>query len=102
MTEYIVGKVRDIPSGMGIAVAAGHLTIAVFRIGDEFFAVNNACPHKGAALCDGEVLAKSKMVRCPWHHWNWRLGDGRLESDPRQRLRTYEIAVVEDEVILRT
>ena len=28
MTEYIVGKVRDIPSGMGIAVAAGRLTIA--------------------------------------------------------------------------
>jgi nitrite reductase (NADH) small subunit/3-phenylpropionate/trans-cinnamate dioxygenase ferredoxin subunit len=101
MIEYVVGKIDDIRPGTAIAVQAGHRVIAVFRLGDGFFAVNNACPHKGASLCDGEIVIADQIVRCPWHHWNWRLGDGRLESDPRQRLRTYEVAVEGDEVILR-
>jgi NAD(P)H-dependent nitrite reductase small subunit len=101
MTEYVVGKIDDIPPGTAIAVTAGPRTIAVFRVGDRFFALSNVCPHKGAALCDGEVLISDAIVRCPWHHWNWRLADGTLESDPRQRVRTYEVAVDGDEVILR-
>ena len=102
MTEYVIGKVREFAPGASVAVQAGQRTIAVFRIGDEFFAVNNACPHKGASLCDGEIIAADKVIRCPWHHWNWRLDVGKLESDPRQSLRTYEVAVDGDEVILRT
>src|SRR3954451_15523268 len=74
--------------GAAVAVQAGRRTIAVFRVGGEFFAVSNACPHKGASLCDGEIIIADKLIRCPWHHWNWRLYDGKLESDPRQSLRT--------------
>lgn len=101
MIEYVVGKVDDIAPGAAIAVQAGRRTIAVFRVGNEFFAVANACPHKGGSLCDGEVIVEDKIVRCPWHHWNWRLADGKLEADPRQALRTYEIAVDGGEVIVR-
>ena len=82
-----------------MAVQAGRRTIAVFRVGDEFFAVNNACPHKGASLCDGEILIEDKIVRCPWHHWNWRLdGQGKLRKRSAPGLRTYEVAVNGDEV----
>lgn len=101
MTEYVVGKVSDIAPGTAIAVRAGPRTIAVFRIGEDFFAISNACPHKGASLCDGEVVIEDRIVRCPWHHWNWRLDDGKLQSDPRQGVRTFEVAVDGDDVILR-
>jgi nitrite reductase (NADH) small subunit len=102
MAQYVVGKVDEFPSGKAVAVQAGPRTVAIFRTGNEFFAISNACPHKGASLCDGEILIEEKIVRCPWHHWNWRLDTGRLESDPRQGIRTYEIAVDGDEVILCT
>jgi NAD(P)H-dependent nitrite reductase small subunit len=101
MTEYVVGRISDIPPGSAIAVQAGRHTVAVFRIGDDFFALSNACPHKGASLCNGEVIAAEKIVRCPWHHWNWQLLDGKLQSDPRQGTRTYEVAVDGEDVILR-
>jgi NAD(P)H-dependent nitrite reductase small subunit len=101
MTEYVVGKVGDIGSGTAIAVQAGRRTIAVFRIGEEFFAISNACPHKGASLCDGEVVIEDRIVRCPWHHWNWRLDDGKLQSDPRQGVRRFEVAVDGDEVVIK-
>ena len=80
MTEYVVGKIYEIPTGTAVAVQAGRRTIAVFRVGDDFFAVNNVCPHKGASLCDGEIIVEEKIVRCPWHHWNWQLEDGKLEA----------------------
>jgi len=102
MTDYVVGKVDEIPAGTAVAVQAGRRTVAVFRVGNDFFAVNNTCPHKGASLCDGEIMIEEKIVRCPWHHWNWQLEDGRLQSDGRQALRTYQVAVDGDEVILRT
>ena len=35
MTEYVVGKVDDIPPGTAIAVQAGPRTIAVFRLGEK-------------------------------------------------------------------
>jgi NAD(P)H-dependent nitrite reductase small subunit len=102
MAEYVVGKVDEFVSGKAVAVQAGRRAIAVFRVGNDFFAISNVCPHKGASLCDGEVLIQERVVRCPWHHWNWQLDDGKLESDPRQSVRVYEVAVDGDEVILRT
>lgn len=100
MAEYVVGKVDEIPEGKGIAVEAGRRTIAVFRVAGKLYAVANRCPHKGASLCEGEVKVERGVVRCPWHHWNWQLGNGKLEADPRQGLRTYPIAVDGDDVVV--
>ncbi|HZS64512.1 MAG TPA: Rieske 2Fe-2S domain-containing protein [Xanthobacteraceae bacterium] len=102
MTEYIVGKIGDIPEGKAIAVEAGHRAIAVFRVAGKLYAIANKCPHKGASLCEGEIVVKDGVVRCPWHHWNWRLADGTLEADRRQGLRTFEVAVDGDDVVVRT
>jgi 3-phenylpropionate/trans-cinnamate dioxygenase ferredoxin subunit len=102
MTDYVVGKIDEIAEGRGIAIEAGGRQISVFRIADAFFAIANSCPHKGASLCDGEVLVEKRMVRCPWHHWNWQIDTGRLEADPRRRLRTYPVLVDGDDVIVRT
>jgi NAD(P)H-dependent nitrite reductase small subunit len=101
MREYVVGKLDEIPDGKGIAVQAGRREVAVFRVGREVFAIANSCPHKGASLCEGEVMKAEKMVRCPWHHWNWQLTDGKLETEPRQGLRKYEVALDGDDVVLR-
>jgi len=101
MIEYVVGKVDEIAEGKGVAVLAGRRDIAVFRVGGKLYAIANRCPHKGASLCEGEILAETGIVRCPWHHWNWHLSDGKLEADPRQGLRTYEVAVDGDEVVVR-
>lgn len=101
MTDYFVGKIDEITEGRGVAVQAGQRQISVFRFADDFFAIANSCPHKGASLCEGEVLGDKRMVRCPWHHWNWHVDSGCLEADPRQRLRTYKVLVEGDDVIVR-
>jgi nitrite reductase (NADH) small subunit len=100
MTEYVVGRVDEFKEGVGLAVKAGGRTIAVFKIRDRFFAINNTCPHKGATLCEGEVINDRYIVRCPWHHWNWQLDTGQLEADSRQRLRRYDVKVDDDQVVV--
>jgi len=101
MQEYNVGKLADLPDGKGVAVQAGRRTVAVFRVGNDVFATANFCPHKGASLCEGEVICSEKIVRCPWHHWNWHLDQGVLEADPRQKLRRFDVAIEGEDVILR-
>jgi nitrite reductase (NADH) small subunit len=100
MAEYVVGKIDEIPEGKAIAVEAGRRTIAFFRVAGKLYAVANRCPHKGASLCEGEVVVEDGIVRCPWHHWNWQLDDGKLEADPRQALRTYPIVLDGEDVVV--
>jgi nitrite reductase (NADH) small subunit len=60
--------------GREVVVAGRHL--AVFNLGDRFFAADNRCPHKGGPLCDGIVSGSS--VVCPLHAWKVDLESGRV------------------------
>ena len=112
MTEYAVGKLEDIPEDGAVAVQAGRHLVAVFRLGDEVYALHNTCPHKGGFLCQGQVVADKKMVRCPWPPTRqrslfkvssirrWRKETGALETDPRQKVRRFDVKVVDGEVVL--
>ncbi|MCA1621186.1 MAG: Rieske 2Fe-2S domain-containing protein [Acidobacteria bacterium] len=51
-----VGRVEDLPEGRGATVELhGGRELALYRIGDRFYAVENFCPHKGAPLADGQL-----------------------------------------------
>ena len=98
--EYLLGKLEDIPEGKGMAFQAGRTTVAVFRSKGKLFAINNRCVHKGASMCEGELTDGGKVVRCPWHNWAFDLTTGEHCYDRKEKIRTYEIRLDGDEVIL--
>ena len=49
--------------------------IAVFRVGDSVFAVDNRCPHEGYPLASGSISGDC-VLTCNWHNWKFRLKDG--------------------------
>ena len=100
MTEYLLGKIEDFPEGKGRAFRAGTRTVAVFRSKDKIFAIANRCVHKGASLCDGDISENGTVVRCPWHNWPFRLDSGEHCLDPNQKIRTYDVRLEGDQVIL--
>ena len=42
----------------------GHSLVLIFQH-DEFYLLDNLCPHKAAALCDGDL--HGDQIECPWH-----------------------------------
>lgn len=67
--------VNDIPRLGARVVRHGDLDIAVFRTaGDEVFALEDRCPHKGGQLSQG--IVHGRKVTCPLHGWNVELASG--------------------------
>lgn len=67
--------VNDIPKLGARVVRHGAVSIAVFRTdGDEVFALEDRCPHKGGPLSQG--IVHGRKVTCPLHNWNVELDSG--------------------------
>jgi NAD(P)H-dependent nitrite reductase small subunit len=97
MAEFhTVCKVTELPAGEGKTVVVGEKIIAVFRQGDEVFAIDDFCPHMGASLSGGYV--EGNIVTCPWHGWRFRITDGVWADNPRIKIGCFRARVVGDDV----
>lgn len=96
-----VCKVQDVPPGEGKVVALGGKIVAVFRVNDQFYAIDNVCPHIGTSLAGGYV--EDGSVTCPWHAWRFRLSDGAWADNPRGKVKVgcYVVRVEGDDVQLQ-
>ena len=74
--------------------------VALFRLGDEFFAIDNLCLHKAGPLCDGQIDA-GDVVTCPWHGWSYEIRTGTLVQDPRVGVSKHEVRVEGDQISVR-
>ena len=59
-----IGEVADFAQGATRAEVPGG-AIAVIRIGDDFYALGDRCPHAAARLSEGYVF--DRRVECPLH-----------------------------------
>lgn len=84
-------KLSDITDDIGVPVEVDGRLIAIFRTEGEYFAIDDACPHKGAPLADGVVYDKS--VTCTWHGWRFSLETGCWMDSPRTRVSTYPVRI---------
>ena len=95
----VVGRINDFTPGRGKLVTVNGRQVAVFRLGDEFFALDNMCLHRGGPLCDG--LIERGAVTCPWHGWSYEIRTGTMVQDPRVGVSKHEIRIEGDELSLR-
>ena len=92
-----IGAVDSLPRDRGIRVSLGDDRIAMFRIGDEVFALSDRCSHAEASLAEGEVF--DYEVECPRHGSEFDLRTGKPLSLPATKpVPTYEV-VIEDGVV---
>ena len=90
-----VGKVSDFVAGQGRMVTVSGRHVALFRLGDEFYAIDNLCLHKAGPICDGYV------VTCPWHGWSYEIKTGTLVQDPKVGLSKHDVRIDGEEVSVR-
>jgi 3-phenylpropionate/trans-cinnamate dioxygenase ferredoxin subunit len=100
MSEAVtVAKSSDLASGESKRVVVGSRKIALVRIDDEFFAVDDTCSHEDYSLSEGEVWVDECEIECPQHGSTFDLRTGAACSLPATKpVSTYEVKVVGDEV----
>lgn len=62
--------------GRSRVVRVGRYDVALFNVGGELFALENACPHMGGPIADGHL--DGLTVTCPWHAWCFDLRTGKM------------------------
>ena len=100
MADFVVvGNVGDFVSGQGKMVVVNGRHVALFRLGDDFHAIDNLCLHKAGPLCEGQI--DNDVVTCPWHGWSYEIKTGTLVQDPRVAVSCHEIRIDADQVLVR-
>jgi nitrite reductase (NADH) small subunit/3-phenylpropionate/trans-cinnamate dioxygenase ferredoxin subunit len=94
-----VGKVSDFEEGQGRAVPVDGRMVAVFRTADEWYAIDDLCPHMGASLAEGYL--EDHTVTCPWHAWRFCIKNGAWEDNPRTKVDCFEVKIEGDDVLVR-
>lgn len=99
MSDVLIGQLDDLPQGRGVRIEVGQHRIAVFRIGDDVYAIGDRCSHAEASLAEGEVFGTD--VECPRHGSEFDLTTGRPASLPAtQPVPVYAVTVEDGTVRL--
>jgi len=119
MADVRVGEVSAFDDPGRKVIDAGGIQLGVFRLGGEFFAWENRCPHLEGPVCRGKILplateavasdgtssgrvfSKQHMnIVCPWHGYEFDIRTGVHPTDKRVRLRRISVRVVDGEVFV--
>ena len=101
MTERHTARIasaRDVPAGTMCIVSVQGRTLALCNVDDTFHAIDNACPHRGGPLGEGEL--DGPVVTCPWHGWRWDVTTGASLTNPALRVRRLPVTVEGDDVVV--
>jgi nitrite reductase (NADH) small subunit len=91
---------EELPHGRARTLDTAGGRIAVFRAENGvLYAIEDRCPHRGAALSRG-VLYDLCKVACPDHGWTVDLRSGEVEAPERGEVRTFAVRTVDAEVFV--
>lgn len=91
-----VARVTEVPPGKSRVVKVKEKTVALFHVGERFYAINNICPHEGGPLAKGRV--KGYVVSCPWHDLQFDIRSGFGTDGGGYCVARYEVKVEDDQV----
>lgn len=96
---FKVCKLSDLSENKGKRFIVNDTDVAIFKIGEEIFAVSNICPHqKSATMFEGCV--EDEFVVCPIHAWKFNLRTGKTPENGNG-LRTFEVKIENDFVFVK-
>ncbi len=75
-----VAEVKDLTPGSSRSVDVSGRQIALFNIGGTFYAIGNACTHRGGSLSEGTV--EGTKVTCPLHGAQFEVTTGKNLTPP--------------------
>ena len=116
MTEWHdVGALDELEREGRIVARVGGREVGVVRDprSGSLHGIRNRCPHHGGPLCLGTVRERlvgapgrydvggQRVLRCPWHGWEFDLETGRCVDEPSLRAAVYTVRVGGNRVLVR-
>jgi 3-phenylpropionate/trans-cinnamate dioxygenase ferredoxin subunit len=91
--------VTDVPDGEARRFDLGRTSVAIVRIGADFYAIGDRCTHQDISLSEGEVHTGSLELEC-WKHGScFSLVDGVPSTLPATKATpTYTVAIDGDDL----
>ena len=117
MQSYRIGIVSEFEEGTKKVFNLGETEVGVFRLGGEFYAWNNICPHQGGPVCQGrlyprvhENLDENKHshgrlydenninIVCPWHGLEFDVRTGKHPGNEEIALDPFPVQIEGGEI----
>jgi len=95
-----VAAEADLFEGAGVAVSPQGYDIALFKLEEGVYAIDNICTHGHAKLCDG--FLEGFQVECPFHQALFDVRDGSVTCGPAtQPVRSWPVKLEGGRVFLK-
>jgi nitrite reductase/ring-hydroxylating ferredoxin subunit len=119
MQRVAIGKAAAFPNPGRKVLEIEGVAVGVFCREGKFTAFENVCPHMGGPVCQGKIIARVQElvapdktslglsfskdqtnIACPWHGYEFDISTGRHQGNPRLRLRSVTIEVVDGDLVV--
>lgn len=82
----------EVTEGRPVLALVGNTELAVFRVGDEVFAIDDLCSHAQASLSEGEQ--HNYRIECPRHGGQFDIRTGKAQHFPAfSPVRTFPVKI---------
>lgn len=93
-----VAHIGEIPDRRSKKITLNGREIALWHVGDRYYAVGNVCPHQHfSSLHQGSL--EGLFLTCPMHGWTYSLETG-MATVGNGRVPTYRVKIQGDEVLV--
>jgi 3-phenylpropionate/trans-cinnamate dioxygenase ferredoxin component len=101
MPDFIrVAKVSDLSDPGKTLVEVEDRLVALFKVGGQFFAIDDVCTHDGGPLAEGTL--ENHAIACPRHGARFDIRTGQALTMPAtQPTAAHKVKVVGDEVFVK-
>lgn len=112
--HYVADASSILPGEFQVFDVEG-VSIGVYNIKGEFYAIHNYCPHQRVPLCKGPVCGttlpsevnqfiygkEGEIVRCPLHGWEFDIKTGKSMFSDKVRTRSYPVEIKDGKIGIR-
>lgn len=94
-----IAKADDIPPGQVKVFRAGDVRLAICRVDEEFYAIEDVCTHDDGPLGEGSLLGTA--IECPRHgaRFDVRTGEA-LRMPAAAPVQTFPVQVKDGEIFV--
>jgi 3-phenylpropionate/trans-cinnamate dioxygenase ferredoxin subunit len=96
--QVVVGVAGELAPGQRKLAFIDGRSIVLFNVEGTLHAIDNACPHNGAALSGGQL--EGCMLRCPAHGLRFDVRTGCMPGPGGLSVTTFPVETVDSKVVV--